>query len=140
MSISFVPKVFLGYDIEVKVDNARTHSAKVVDINLLSKSSNTACPYIHVEWTDGEIAHRLDFFDSQKVSKGLFAIAKELSLIDQDMLPKQINLHELRDLVSKHKAFEQNSNSKLEHLCKSYKVTVILCPKYHCELNPIEGL
>ena len=29
---------------------------------------------------------------------------------------------------------------KLTQLAESYKVKIIYCPKYHCELNPIEGL
>jgi transposase len=48
------------------------------------------------------------------------------------------SLSQLREIVSKHKAFE--TQTKLEILAKRYNVQIIFCPKFHCELNPIEGL
>ena len=30
--------------------------------------------------------------------------------------------------------------TKLQKLANEYGVKIIFCPKYHCELNPIEGL
>ena len=38
-----------------------------------------------------------------------------------------------------HIAFS-DKNTNLEKLAKRYKINIIWCPKYHCELNPIEGL
>lgn len=46
-------------------------------------------------------------------------------------------MDQLRELVSKHASFE--INTKLELLAKNYNARIIWCPKYHCELNPIEG-
>ena len=74
-------------------------------------------------------------YDENNVSKGLLAIAKELGLIDDEQNPK---LAELRDIVSRHPAFD--SKTKLDRLAAQYDVKIIWCPKFHCELNPIEGL
>ena len=63
------------------------------------------------------------------------ALAKEIGYIKDDENPK---LAELRQIVSKHPAFE--IGTKLEQLASKYGVDIIWCPKYHCELNPIEGV
>jgi transposase len=68
------------------------------------------------------------------VSKGLKQIAAELGL---KFSPK-IKLEELRELVKEHPAFI--TSSKLEQLAANYGIKIRFCPKYHCELNPIEGL
>ena len=39
----------------------------------------------------------------------------------------------------KHPAFSEN-NTRLESLAQRYKINIIWCPKFHCELNPIEGV
>ena len=41
--------------------------------------------------------------------------------------------------MSRHRAFESSNNSQLELLAAKYNVKIIWCPKFHCELNPIEG-
>ena len=53
-------------------------------------------------------------------------------------LPGRIKLDEIRDILSTHRAF-QNA-TKLEMLAVKYNVKIIYGPKYHCELNAIEGL
>ena len=67
-------------------------------------------------------------------SKGLKEISKELGF----SLDPKIKLSELKTILSKHKAFQ--SQTKLEILGYKYKVKILYCPKFHCELNPIEGL
>lgn len=129
--------VFVNHKIEILVDNARTHSAKVYDINLMNKSAGTNCPYKKLEWKDGEIIKNIDLFDKKGISKGLLVVAKELNLIPQEALSKDIKLERLRDIVSQHPAFEVNT--KLEQLAIRFDAFIIWCPKYHCELNPIEG-
>ena len=47
------------------------------------------------------------------------------------------SLAELRSLLSGHPAF--NETTKLEKLAGKHGVKIIWCPKFHCELNPIEG-
>lgn len=48
-------------------------------------------------------------------------------------------MQELRDKLDEHAAFEV-SNSYLEQLASEYCVKIVWVPKFHCELNPIEGL
>ncbi len=50
---------------------------------------------------------------------------------------RDIYLVQLRNILGKHAAFNKTSN--LENLAKKYDVKIIWSPKYHCELNPIEG-
>ena len=38
-----------------------------------------------------------------------------------------------------HPAFD-GVNTHLEKLAAEYNIKIIWCPKYHCELNPIEGV
>ena len=126
-------KMFEVHKIEILVDNARTHTAKVYDINLMNKSAGTNCPYETIEWKNGGTTNVIHLFDNNKISKGLFVIAKELGLISQDMLSKDVKLDRLREIVSQHPAFEVTS--KLEQLALEYDALIIWCPKYHCELN-----
>lgn len=42
------------------MDNARTHSAKEYDVNLISKSPNTNCPYETIEWNEDGITKSVE--------------------------------------------------------------------------------
>ena len=44
---------FLNYQIEVIVDNARTHSAKIYDVKMFNKFPVTYCIYDEIKWTEG---------------------------------------------------------------------------------------
>lgn len=44
----------------------------------------------------------------------------------------------IKKILLKHPAFFVRT--KLEDLAQIYNAKIIFCPKYHCELNPIEGL
>lgn len=44
----------------------------------------------------------------------------------------------MKDLLKDHVSFEPVS--KLEVLAREYNISIVFCPKYHCELNPFEGL
>jgi transposase len=46
-------------------------------------------------------------------------------------------LKELRELLIGHPAF--SPTKKLSSLAEKYGIKIIFRPKYHCELNPIEG-
>ena len=50
----------------------------------------------------------------------------------------QAKLADYKKALLEHPAFAVKS--KLENLAEKYGVKVIFIPKYHCELNPIEGL
>ena len=53
-------------------------------------------------------------------------------------LSKNITLGKIREILSCHPAFEER-DTYLERLARQYDVTkIIWCPKYHCELNPID--
>jgi hypothetical protein len=49
-----------------------------------------------------------------------------------------LKLDDLRRKVGTHPAFK--NKCKLKILAEKYAVELVFCPKYHCELNPIEGL
>ena len=129
---------FKDHDIEIIVDNARTHSTKLYDVNQLGKKPGTKCPYDIIEWNENGVDKHIKCFDNSGKSKGLFAIAKELKLLSDKATTSSVSLQDLRNLVSTHIAFE--TCTKLQKLAGEYGVKIIYCPKYHCELNPIEGL
>ena len=48
------------------------------------------------------------------------------------------SLKDLRNNLRNHPAFA--ATTKLEQLALKYNIKIIFGPKFHCELNPIEGL
>ena len=132
-------RILKNHIIDLLVDNARTHTAKKYDLNLMSKKSGTNCPYETIEWEENGETFKIDcFFDKdKKKSKGLFILAQELNMIKLETLEKDIKLQELRDLLSKHPAFVDSTH--LQILAKRHNINLIYIPKFHCELNPIEG-
>ena len=44
----------------------------------------------------------------------------------------------MRDILNTQPAYDEE-NTALNQIAKSYNGKKILTPKYHCELNPIEG-
>ena len=48
------------------------------------------------------------------------------------------SLPKLRELLSSHQAFDEKNTALIE-LATSFWCKTIWNPKYHCELNPIEG-
>lgn len=130
---------YKGHDIEVLVDNARTHSAKEFSLNDFGKGIGTRCPVDSIEFISacGKTSTVPCYFtkgENKGKSKGLLVLAKELKLAIRD----DIKLDDLRQELSKHQAFK--NESRLEKLARKYNVKVIFVPKFHCELNPIEGL
>ena len=130
---------FKGHEIEVVVDNARTHSARAYSINDFSKGVNTKCPIDVIEYLDSQgksvsvPCHFTSGPDRGK-SKGLVELAKDLNI----PLTTHMTLSEIRALMSTHPAFQ--NVSRLETLARKYQIKVIFVPKFHCELNAIEGL
>ncbi len=125
-------------DIEVIVDNARTHTAQTLNINDYRLNIGKSCPLEYIVWKDdNENEHTLDLFfkdgPNKGLSKGLRQIAIELGF---EISPKA-KLVDIKALVVKHPAF--SSSTKLEALGNKYGVKIIFLPKFHCELNPIEG-
>jgi hypothetical protein len=52
-------------------------------------------------------------------------------------IPPKAKLIDIKAMVITHPAF--SSSTKLEALAKTYGVKIIFLPKFHCEMNPIEG-
>jgi hypothetical protein len=135
--------IFRNHKIMLFVDNARTHSAKKYDKNMLFKKKGTNCPYEYLEWKDeSDEIKRVSFFydENMKNSKGLFVMCQDLGLIpeDADFKSKAYSLDNLRNKIASHPAFDQRSN--LEILAEEYGVLLMFLPKFHCELNPIESV
>jgi hypothetical protein len=105
-------KFFENADIEILVDNARTHSAKQYDLMNFNKfDSIKIAPYENIEWMENDetrvINCSYDDENGLKKCKGLFSISKELNLIPADAISsdKQYSLPAIRQILSKHKAF-----------------------------------
>lgn len=127
------------HDIELIVDNARTHSALMVNINDFRLRPGGYCPLETLTWEDDNGEKQfLDLYfkegDLTGQSKGLKQIALDLGF----EMPERSKLEDYKRILSNHKAFQKLT--KLQELASRYKVKIIYCPKYHCELNPIEGV
>lgn len=55
-------RAFSNCDVEVLVDNARTHTAKPYDLNLLSKNAGTKCPYVSIDWEENGKVQSVECF------------------------------------------------------------------------------
>ena len=115
-------KEFRNNDIEIIVDNARTHSAKSYNLNDFGKSIGTRCPVERITYTDNGFQKNLDCYFKNGInkgkSKGLLAIAHELNI----SVPQRCTLQELKHLLSQHKAFQNVFNHALSR--KSNKIQV----------------
>jgi hypothetical protein len=106
---------YRGHNIHILVDNATIYTTRSYSDHDFGKNSNTRCPVNFLEWTDEHNKQqRLDCYISsgslKGKSKGLLQIGVELGL----NIPEKINLVELKELLSKHRAFQQvNFNVKL---------------------------
>ncbi|CAF0718693.1 unnamed protein product [Brachionus calyciflorus] len=69
----------------------------------------------------------------------LICICNELSLIESDGNSKVISLEKFREIISMHPAFNVDC-TYLERLASSHGHKVLFCPKFHCKLNPVEGV
>ena len=49
----------------------------------MNKNPGTNCPYEKLEWKDNETSFSVDLFDKEGKSKGLFNLAKELTLLQR---------------------------------------------------------
>lgn len=132
------------HNVEILVDNATTHTTKKYSLNQFRKNEGYDCPVDELEWFDEKdnfktLSCYYENENSELVSKGLFNIAKELNLIDKNLKSKDINLPELQEICKKHAAFKEVT--KLEEMAAQYpNIKIIFVPKFHCELNPIEGI
>ena len=63
----------------------------------------------------------------------MLTLTKEFKIDVDD----KIKLDELHPVLSNHPAFR--TVSRLEKLSEKHQIKIVLNPKYHCELNSIEG-
>jgi hypothetical protein len=84
------------------IENARTHTAQVVNINEFRLKPGGSCPVNFLNFTDeaGDV-QTIQCNDDDGVSKGLKAIAEELKF----SFPEKIKLNELRKHSIEHPAF-----------------------------------
>ena len=132
-------RAFDDHVIEIVVGNARTHTAKEYSINDCSKGIGTQCPvdFIHYFNDHGQLVSISCYFlqvEHKGKSKGLVELSKDLNM----PVSSSMKLAEIRNVLSSHPAFQ--NVSKLEMLARKYQVKIIFCPKFHYELNAIEGL
>ncbi|RNA44367.1 hypothetical protein BpHYR1_051279 [Brachionus plicatilis] len=64
---------------------------------------------------------------------------RKLEFIDENIKSNDITLDKLREKLPDHQGYN-NENTLLQNLAKDNCIRMLFCPKYHCELNPIEGL
>ena len=93
--------------IHVVVDNARMHNAKEFSLDEFGMKPGTRCPVDQIQYIDdhGQQKTIQCYFTSgpsRGKSKGLFKIAEELKI----SLHENIKLKELKELLGRHKAFQ----------------------------------
>ena len=114
------------HDIEIVIDNARTHTAQVVNINDFRLHPKGHCPVETLNYIDESgVEKTIDCFDENGESKGLKIIAIELGY----SLPEKIRIDEIRKILIEHPAF--SPTKKLTKLAEKYGVKIMFCPKFH---------
>ena len=125
-------------DFEIIVDNARTHTAQTLNINDYRLRPGGNCPLEFIVWKDeNDNEHFLDLFFRDGPNKGLSKGLKEVAIELGFEIPPKAKLVDIKAMVITHPAF--SSSTKLEALGKKYGMKIIFLPKFHCEMNPIEG-
>ena len=80
------------HDIEIVVDNSRTHTAHVVNINEFRLNPGGNCPVGTIQFTNNNGEHEtINCFDSKGISKGLKLMDAELGY----QIPTKITLQEI---------------------------------------------
>ena len=104
------------HHIEIIVDNARTHTAKAYSLQQFRKNIGTRCPVESIEYIDENgVVKFIDCYFKQCLnknkSKRLVEICKDLGI----QLPLKTKLHQIREILSKHRGFQNvgHSHSKL---------------------------
>lgn len=83
---------------------------------LLFKKSGTNRPYDSLEWKENGTLKKVSFFfdeNTKKRRKGLCILCQDLGLIEKDEKAKDYSLKELREIISKHQAFDERSNLEI---------------------------
>ena len=101
---------YKNHQIEVLVDNARTHTAKSYSLQDFGKNIGIRCPVEQIEYVDDHGSQKvLDCYfkdgPNKGKSKGLVELCRDLGVA----LPQKIKLHEVRETLAKHPAFQNVS-------------------------------
>ena len=101
---------YKNHQIEVLVDNARTHTAKSYSLQDFGKNIGIRCPVEQIEYVDDHGSRKvLDCYfkdgPNKGKSKGLVELCRDLSVA----LPQKIKLHEVRETLAKHPTFQNVS-------------------------------
>ncbi|CAF2058210.1 unnamed protein product [Rotaria magnacalcarata] len=130
---------FKNHNIAAIVNNATTHTAKPYVLSDFDKSIGVRCTTDTIENIDSQ--GRLQVIDcffksspNNGLSEGLLEISRELNV----KLPPKVKREQLIDILTNHPAFKVTS--RLEQLANKYNVKIHFLPKFHCELNAIEGV
>jgi hypothetical protein len=113
--------------IEIIVDNARTHTAKSYSLQDFGKSIVTCCPVKQIEYVDENGATKvIDCYfkggENKGKSKGLVELCKDLGV----QLPAKIKLDEIIKILSTHRAF-QNVSEYHSSFFKTCLVLYVIC-------------
>ena len=103
-------KEYKDNQIEIIVDNARTHTTKSYSLQEFGKSIGTRCPVEQIEYVDENGTTKVvDCYFKEGVhkgkSKGLIELCKDLGV----QLPAKIKLDEIIKILSTHRAFHNVS-------------------------------
>ena len=103
-------KLIKNHQIEVLVDNVRTHTAKSYSLQDFGKNIGTRCPVEQIEYVDDHGSRKvLDCYfkdgPNKGKSKGLMELFRDLGVA----LPQTIKLHQVRETLAKHPAFQNVS-------------------------------
>ena len=107
---------FTGHEVEIVVDNARTHMAKDYSVNDFGKGIGTRCSVKSIDYldADGKVNQVSCYFEVGKnkgKSKGLLTLAKELGF----KVTEQCKLNELQAILTGHLALQGVSNRSFHH-------------------------
>lgn len=105
---------YKDHQIEIIVDNARTHTTKAYSLQDFGKNIGTRCPVEKIEYMDeNDVTKVIECYFKQGPnkgkSKGLVELCKGLGV----QLPASVKLDEIRGMLSKHRAFQNVSDSHL---------------------------
>jgi len=100
-------QAYKDHQIEIIVDNARTHTAKLYSLQDFRKGIGAYCPVDNIEYIDANgVKQVIDCYFKQGPnkgkSKGLVEMCKDLGV----KLPDKVKLADIYEILSKHPAFQ----------------------------------
>ena len=106
----------------------------ILEKELVQNAPVHALEYLDHQSRTVSVSCYFDKGEHRGKSKELLELVKDLKV----SLHSSMKLPEFRALLADYPAFR--NISKMERLAHKYNVQIIFVPKFHCELNAIEGL